>query len=33
VRCAEIKRLKEVKPGDLIRVRYTEALALKMVQP
>jgi len=29
----EVKRLNEVKPGDLIRVRYTEALALQMVQP
>jgi hypothetical protein len=29
----EVKRLNEVKPGGLIRVRYTEALALQMVQP
>jgi hypothetical protein len=29
----EVKRLNEVKPGDIIRVRYTEALALEMVQP
>jgi hypothetical protein len=27
-----VKRLNEVKPGDLVVVRYTEALALKMIK-
>jgi hypothetical protein len=27
-----VERLKEVRPGDIVVVRYTEALAMTMVQ-